>query len=97
MRMVHIITGRYSSGSILAFQNRNDAVKTVCALHGVDASEASAYIKPIPFMGDKERYLDPRDVDTITELIADSVQRGYKMACEDFQKAVSDETNNHAM
>ena len=46
MKQIYIVMGRdYYKRPIMAYETRNDAVKSACAVHECDASEAADYIR----------------------------------------------------
>ena len=68
MKQIYVIkAGRYSDSYRLAFENRNDAVKTVCAMHEVNVEEAAEYIKTMPYVCDKPQTVNLTDVDTLID------------------------------
>lgn len=68
MKNVYIInTGRYSNSYTIAFENRNDAVRAVCAVHGCNVEDAADYIKTLPYVCDKPQTVNLADVDTLID------------------------------
>ena len=48
MKQIYIVMGRdYYKRPIMAYETRNDAVKSACAVHECDASEAADYIRAV--------------------------------------------------
>ena len=68
MKQIYAIkAGRYGDSYRVAFENRNDAVKVVCAIHECSADEAAEYIKTMPYLCDKPQTVNLTDVDTLVE------------------------------
>lgn len=69
MKQIYIVTdGRYSPKPIMAYETRNDAVRTACAIHECAADEATEYIKAVPFMYDVPQKVDIADVQTVIDM-----------------------------
>ena len=70
MKQIYIanVSSSYRSDYTLAFQNRNDAVKSVCACHDCTAEEAKSYIKVLPFVADPPMKVDLAEVDSVIDI-----------------------------
>lgn len=75
MKQIYIVMGRdYYKRPIMAYETRNDAVKSACAVHECDASEAADYIRAVPFMADMPKTVDLADVQTVIDLTIKAVE-----------------------
>lgn len=75
MKQIYIVVDSgYHAKPLMAYENRNDAVKTACAIHDCNASDASGYIKTVPFMYDQPRTIDLTDVQTVIDLTLQAVE-----------------------
>lgn len=77
MKQVYLanVSSRYSSDYTLVFQNRNDAVRTVCACHNCNAEEAASYIKALPYVADPPIKVDMTDVDQVIDIAFKAVEQ----------------------
>ena len=62
----------YTPKPLMAFEDRNDAVKAACAVHDLDASGVSKYIKTIPVMCDQPAHIDTSDLQTVISMAIDA-------------------------
>ena len=75
MKQIYIVTGSdYHKRPIMAYETRNDAVRAACAVHECDASEASDYIRAVPFMADVPKTVDLADVQTVIDMTIKAVE-----------------------
>lgn len=75
MKQIYIVTdGRYNAKPLMAYQDRNDAVKSACAIHDCDAASASEYIKSVPFMYDQPQHVEMTDVQTVIDMTLKAVK-----------------------
>lgn len=69
MKQIYIVEStNYTPKPLMAFENRNDAVKVACAIHECTASEAADYIKSMPFMCNPPQTVDPTDLQTVIDM-----------------------------
>lgn len=69
MKQIYLVgTSKYNVKYVMAYENRNDAVRSACALNECDASEAADYIKALPFMYEQPRNVDITDVQTVIDM-----------------------------
>ena len=75
MKQIYIVTGGdYYKRPIMAYETRNDAVMAVYAIHECDASEASNYIRVVPFMADAPKTVNLSDVQTVIDMTIKGVE-----------------------
>lgn len=77
MKQIYLanVSSGYRSEYTLAFQNRNDAVKTVCACHECDAEEAKRYIKALPYIADAPTKVEFSDLDNVLDMAFRAVEQ----------------------
>lgn len=74
MKQIYIVTdGGYNARPLMAFQDRNDAVKSACAIRGCNAADANEYIKSVPFMFDQPQNVDVTDIQTVIDMTLKAV------------------------
>ena len=80
MKQIYLanVSSRYSSEYTLAFQNRNDAVRTVCACHECNAEEASKYIKALPYVADPPTKVEFSDLDNVLDIAFRAVEQAQE-------------------
>lgn len=59
---------------LMAYESRNDAVRSACAIHECPADEAADHIKTIPFMHDVPKTVDLADVQTVIDITIKAVE-----------------------
>lgn len=75
MKQIYIVKGSdYYGRPIMAYENRNDAVKAVCAIHECTASDASSHISAVPFMADAPKTVDVSDAQTVIDMTIKAVE-----------------------
>lgn len=75
MKQIYIvIDSGYRDKPLMAYENRNDAVKAACAIHDLNASDVAEYIKTVPFMYDQPQTVDITDVQTIIDMTLKAVE-----------------------
>lgn len=75
MKQIYVVqTGSYNLKPVMAYENRNDAVKACCALNDCDATGASTYIKALPFMYDQPNTVDITDIQTVIDMTLKAVE-----------------------
>lgn len=78
MKQIYIVMDdRYNAKPIMAYQDRNDAVKSACAIHECDAASVSEYIKSVPFMYDMPQHVDVTDIQTVIDMTLKAVGTVY--------------------
>lgn len=75
MKQIYIVTNNdYHHRPLMAYESRNDAVRTACAIHECAADEAADYIKAVPFMHDVPPTVDLADVQTVIDMTIKAVE-----------------------
>lgn len=81
MKQVYIVMNDdYREKPLMAFQERNDAVKTACAIHECAADEASKHIKAVPIMCEAPEKVDLTDVQTVIDMTIKACESANTMA-----------------
>lgn len=80
MKQIYVVMSNgYHEKPLMAYENRNDAVKSACAIHEVDAADAGRHIKAVPFMFDQPKHVDVTDVQMIIDMTLQAVESVKKL------------------
>lgn len=83
MKQVYVVMDDgYKNKPLMAYEARNDAVRTACAIHECAADEASDYIKAIPIMYDQPQTIALTDVQTIVDVTLKAVESASRITQE---------------
>lgn len=79
MRQVYVVMGiGYNSKPIMAYENRDDAVRAACAVHDCDAASAADEIKTVPLVCDPPQKVDLADIQTVVDMTIKAVESAMR-------------------
>lgn len=73
-QMYIVMSNDYCKKPLMAYESRNDAVRTACSIHDCAADESADYIKAVPVMYDQPKKVDMTDVQTVIDMTLKAVE-----------------------
>ena len=73
-QMYVVMSDGYHKKPLMAYESRNDAVRTACSIHDCAADESADYIKAVPVMYDQPQKVELTDVQTVIDMTIKAVE-----------------------